>query len=58
LISVNAALPSLALSCACPISRIDTMDSLSDKQTTKGLALTIGILVLVMLALILVSNIL
>jgi Tfp pilus assembly protein PilX len=34
------------------------MDSLSDKQTTKGLALTIGILVLVMLALILVSNIL
>jgi Tfp pilus assembly protein PilX len=32
------------------------MDSLSDKQTAKGLALTIGILVMVMLALILVSN--
>lgn len=34
------------------------MDSLSDKQTVKGLALTIGILVIVMLALILASNIL
>lgn len=34
------------------------MDSLSDKQTAKGLALTIGVLVIVMLALILVSNIL
>lgn len=37
-------------------SRIDTMDSLSDKQIAKSLALTIGILVLVMLTLILVSN--
>lgn len=34
------------------------MDSLSDKQTVKGLALTIGVLVIVMLALILASNIL
>jgi hypothetical protein len=33
------------------------MDSLSDKQIAKGLALTIGILVMVMLAFILAANI-
>jgi len=38
-------------------SRIDTMDSLSDKQIAKSLALTIGILVVVMLAFILAANI-
>lgn len=34
------------------------MSSLSDRETAKGLAITIGTLVVVMLALILVSNIL
>ena len=36
----------------------NTMGSLSDRETAKGLAITIGTLVLVMLALVLVANIL
>lgn len=34
------------------------MSTISDKETAKGLAITIGILVAVMLALVLVANIL
>ncbi len=51
-------IPSASYSAPTHSHRSDTVDSLSDKETAKGLAITIGTLVVVMLALILVSNIL
>lgn len=52
-------IPSASYSAPTHSHRSDTVvDSLSDKETAKGLPITIGTLVVVMLALILVSNIL
>lgn len=51
-------IPSAPYSVPTHLHRSDTVDSISDKETAKGLAVTIGTLVVVMLALILVSNIL